>query len=347
MNARALLLLLLLFFPISGHGQGFAGLGASAEGFRDPVPGATLTFPQDHGAHPAFRIEWWYVTANLAGDDGQDYGVQWTLFRTALRPEDGTGWQTPQLWMGNAALTSATAHFVSERLARGGIGQAGVTASPFAAFIDDWSMQGDTLATLTLSASAPDFTYDLSLAADGPLVLQGDQGYSVKSGGGQASYYYSQPFYQVTGTITLPQGPVTVTGRAWLDHEYSSRPLSGGQTGWDWFSLHLDGGEKLMGFRLREGTGGYYSATWIAADGTPTAYPDGALRLTPMARAQVAGRSIPTTWRVELPAHNLDITTSALNSQAWMQTSVPYWEGPITATGSHSGRGYLEMTGYD
>jgi len=24
----------------------------------------------------------------------------------------------------------------------------------------------------------------------------------------------------------------------------------------------------------------------------------------------------------------------------------PYWEGPVFATGSHEGRGYLEMTGY-
>jgi predicted secreted hydrolase len=26
--------------------------------------------------------------------------------------------------------------------------------------------------------------------------------------------------------------------------------------------------------------------------------------------------------------------------------SFPYWEGPITFAGSHTGVGYLEMTGY-
>jgi predicted secreted hydrolase len=31
---------------------------------------------------------------------------------------------------------------------------------------------------------------------------------------------------------------------------------------------------------------------------------------------------------------------------SWMATSFPYWEGPIGFRGSHSGVGYLEMTGY-
>ena len=46
--------------------QGFAGLGESADGFASVVPGRTFAFPADHGPHPEFRIEWWYVTANLA-----------------------------------------------------------------------------------------------------------------------------------------------------------------------------------------------------------------------------------------------------------------------------------------
>ena len=29
-----------------------------------------------------------------------------------------------------------------------------------------------------------------------------------------------------------------------------------------------------------------------------------------------------------------------------MGTSFPYWEGPISFSGSHAGVGYLEMTGY-
>ncbi|MEL6934844.1 MAG: lipocalin-like domain-containing protein, partial [Pseudomonadota bacterium] len=73
MNAKALLFCLLL--PFSAMAQGFAGLGTDAEGFAIPVPGTQFSFPADHGPHPNYRIEWWYLTANLKGDDGRDYGL--------------------------------------------------------------------------------------------------------------------------------------------------------------------------------------------------------------------------------------------------------------------------------
>ena len=328
----------------AGSAQGFAGLGSDATGFAVPQPGLVLDFPRDHGAHPSYRIEWWYLTANLQGPDGTDYGIQWTLFRTALAPFEVKGWASPQVWLGHAALTTPTRHFVAERLARGGIGQAGVVAQPFAAWIDEWQMVG--LDQMALRAGGTDFTYELALTAQGPLVLQGQQGYSLKSREGQASAYYSQPFYEVTGSLTLPGGQVTVTGQGWLDREWSSQPLASDQTGWDWFSLHFDSGEKLMAFRLRDSGAGFTAATWISAGGVPEPLPDGALVLEPGAITDVAGHRVPTEWHLVMAAKGLDITTVPLNPQAWMATSFPYWEGPIRFSGSHAGRGYLEMTGY-
>lgn len=350
MNARAWLVLLLLWLTPPVTAQGFADLGTTAEGFAVPERGTALRFPDDHGAHPAFRIEWWYLTATLTGEDGVEYGIQWTLFRSALAPRDGTGWQTPQLWMGHAALTTPYAHYVAERTARGGIGQAGVTAAPFAAWIDDWKMTGDEgrgLSDLSLTARGAKFRYELALSADGPLVLHGDEGYSVKSPAGQASFYYSQPAYRVTGVLHLPDGPVRVTGDGWLDREWSSQPLAEDQTGWDWFSLSFEDGARMMGFRLRDGGPGYTSATWITPDGQSRSLPDGALSVTPLDTAEVAGRQIPVRWKVALPKHGLEVSVSALNPQSWMDTSFPYWEGPVMVSGTHTGRGYLEMTGYD
>jgi predicted secreted hydrolase len=354
MNVRALLLSLLLLWPLQAVAQGFAGLGTTADGFATPVPGKALSFPDDHGPHPDYRIEWWYLTANMTGPDGRPYGLQWTLFRSALAPpdpqtgdaaKDGAGWQTPQLWMGHAAVTTPDAHYVTERLARGGIGQAGVNADPFEAWIDDWVMQGPDFDRLDLKASGPDFAYDVDLVARGPLVLHGQQGYSVKSAAGQASYYYSQPFFDLSGTLMLPEGEIAVTGRAWLDREWSSQPLAEDQQGWDWFSLSFESGDKMMGFVLR-GVTDYTAGTWITAEGEATALPDGALIAAPLSWSTVAGREVPTRWRVRLPERGVDVTVAALNPDAWMTTSVPYWEGPVTVTGSHDGIGYLEMTGY-
>lgn len=344
MNAR--ILLVALWLPVQAVAQGFAGLGSTPGDFAMPSRETQLQFPADHGAHPAYRIEWWYLTANLTGPDGTPYGLQWTLFRSALAPEDGEGWETPQLWMGHAAVTTPAAHFVAERLARGGIGQAGVQAAPFVAWIDEWAMEGPSFDAMRLRAAGADFAYDVGLTARGPLVLHGDAGYSVKSAAGQASHYYSQPFFAVDGVLTLPEGKVPVTGTAWLDREWSSQPLAADQTGWDWFSLSFDEGEKLMGFVLRGGTD-YTAATWIAADGKAEALPDGAFVAVPLERASVAGREVPVVWRVEVPGRGLDVTVAALNPQAWMATAVPYWEGPVTVAGSHAGVGYLEMTGYE
>ncbi|MDA5639612.1 MULTISPECIES: lipocalin-like domain-containing protein [Agrobacterium] len=355
MNARRMFLLSLIccaLTPVAAVAQGFAGLGSTAEGFSVPQRGVPLVFPQDHGPHPDFRIEWWYVTANLQTLDGEQLGAQWTLFRSALQPGERAGWADPQIWLGHAALTTTRRHYVAERLARGGVGQAGVETDPFNAWIDNWAMKtaatglADPLDKIDLSASGKGFHYLLQLQASGPLVLQGDRGFSVKSTAGQASYYYSQPFYDVSGNVELDGRILQVTGKAWLDREWSSQPLASNQTGWDWFSLHFASGEKMMAFRLRDNEGGYTSANWISADGKSSPIDPEEIEILPLQTATVNGKTVPVKWNLKMPSRGLDIKTTALNEQAWMATSTPYWEGPIEFTGTTSGRGYLEMTGY-
>lgn len=346
MPAKALIVILFLCFPGLAHTQGYAGLGTQADGFATPTRGTSIAFPRDHGPHPNYRIEWWYLTATLTGDDGKDYGIQWTLFRSALAPEENAGWTSPQIWMGHAGLTTPSQHFFAERLARGGIGQAGVRADPFEAWIDDWHMTGDPGSELNLFARGGTFSYDLNLSTDAPFVLHGDQGYSVKSEAGQASFYYSQPAYRVTGTLNLPGGLVHVTGNGWLDREWSSQPLAEDQSGWDWFSLSFDDGSRLMGFVLRGEQGDFTSGTWIGPDNISFALAPGTFLATPLGTTRVNGRRIPTEWHVQYPDKDIDVTVAALNPDAWMGTNFAYWEGPVSISGSHTGRGYLEMTGY-
>jgi predicted secreted hydrolase len=344
--------------------QGFAGLGRDVAGFAPVVPGRQLSFPADHGPHPDFRIEWWYVTANLRDAAGTAYGAQWTLFRQAMTPKamapeamapgaQQDGWANQQIWMGHAAVTGADTHRTSETFGRGGVGQAGVEAQPFRAWIDSWEMRGldglsdTTIAPLQLTASGADFGYTLRLDAQRPLVLQGDAGYSRKSERGQASYYYSQPYFSAAGTVTIDDKPREVSGQAWLDREWSSQPLASDQTGWDWFSLHLVSGEKLMLFRLRQTDGQhYFSGNWIGLDGRSTQIAAHDIDMAPTATTAIGDRKLPTAWRVAIPVRGLKIESTPLNAKSWMGTSFPYWEGPISFSGSHRGVGYLEMTGY-
>ena len=255
--------------------------------------------------------------------------------------------------MGHAAITSADIHRYSETFARGGVGQAGVEAKPFRAWIDSWEMRGldgmsdTTIAPLDLKASGSDFSYALRLDADRPLLLQGDAGYSKKSERGQASYYFSQPYFKAAGTITIDDKPAQVIGQAWMDREWSSQPLASDQTGWDWFSLHLGSSEKLMLFRLRQKDGqNYFAGNWIGIDGTSAQIVSADISMNPTASTEVANRKVPTQWSIAIASRGLKIETAPLNPRSWMGTSFPYWEGPISFRGSHSGVGYLEMTGY-
>ncbi|PWB79022.1 MAG: iron ABC transporter permease [Methylocystaceae bacterium] len=345
-----------LAFGLSGaaFADGFARLGDAAPGFAEATAKKQLLFPADLGAHPGFRIEWWYLTANLEDEAGVAYGVQWTLFRQATEPgRERPGWANQNVWMGHAAITSASDHLFAETRARGGVGQAGVEAEPFRAWIDDWSFAaldgrpGAGLARAGVSASAAGFRYELELSADAPFVLHGDDGLSRKSERGQASYYYSQPFFKAKGALVIGDREVKVSGRAWMDREWSSQPLASDQKGWDWFSLHLESGEKLMLFRLRSETANAYRAgTFIAADGTTRTLASDDIDFAPLSTTRLGDRSFPTGWRVRVKSINLDIETSPLNARSVMATSFQYWEGPIIFRGTHQGRGYLEMTGY-
>ncbi|MCF8997827.1 iron ABC transporter permease, partial [Pseudomonas carnis] len=219
----------------------------------------------------------------------------------------------------------------------------------FNAWIDDWNFASrpgaaSPLADMQLKASGAQFAYDLHLTSSRPLVLQGDHGYSRKSDQGQASYYYSQPFFTASGSVSLDGHTYQVSGPAWLDREWSSQPLAASQTGWDWFSLHLDRGAQLMLFRVRQKDGaGYLTGTWIDAQGHTETLHNRDIQLTPLTTTAIDGRSIPTRWSLKIPGKQLDITTEAVNPKAWMDLGIPYWEGPVRFEG---GVGYLEMTGY-
>jgi predicted secreted hydrolase len=346
MKDKAMTLLLLLL-PAFAQAQGYAGMGAPAPGFETPKPGTPIVFPKDHGPHPSFRTEWWYLTANLHGADGQTYGVQWTLFRHALEPGSAAGWDDRNVFMAHAAATSATTHVFAETASRAGVGQAEVEAAPFRAFIDDWifEAQDDAFTKARVVAKAPRFSYDLALMRNGPFVLQGEAGYSRKSDEGQSSHYYSEPFFSVDGTLSLDGHETKVTGRAWMDREWSSQSLAPDQKGWDWFSLHLASGDELMLFRFR-GRRDYLSGNWIARDGTTSLLAADDIALEPLAQTAIGDKSLPTRWRVKVKSRGLDVETTPLNPKSWMGANFSYWEGPISFSGSQSGEGYLEMTGY-
>lgn len=339
----------------------FAVLAQANAAYEQALPGAALVFPRDHGPHPGYRIEWWYLTANLVDDRGRDWGLQWTLFRTAMRPpgdaaDPDNPWQASQLYMAHFAVSAPDGHRAYQRYARGGdfdgIRQAGARAAPFAAWLDDWRLEsvgGDWL-PLRLVAAQGALAAELELDSDRPLVLQGESGFSQKHPEGGGSFYYSHPWLAVSGTLRAGGEAIPVRGQAWLDREWSSQFLQDDQLGWDWFALHLDSGDKLMAFQLRGTDGGQYRhAVLLRSDGGRRVAAPEELVLEETRRAAVAGRELPLGWRLIWPDAGLDLRVDAGLDDQWMDVDFPYWEGRVIASdaeGERVGVGYLEMTGY-
>jgi len=331
-------------------------------GFAQVTPGQALQFPRDHGAHPDYRVEWWYLTANLEDGEGRRWGLQWTLFRQALGPQPvQAGWHSNQVWMAHAAITTPDGHFYEQRFARGGIGQAGVSRvnadGYFNAWMDDWEWRSESAALFPakLKFSIGEREIILLLESTGELVANGIDGYSQKSAQGQASYYYSQPHIRVRGFVSKGLDKHYLSGKGWLDREWSSQALADNQQGWDWFSLHLDDGHKLMVYQLRHADGEHWlSGNWINPQGSARLLGRDSINLSSTHSRKIKtgdghSRELPMEWKLDLVEQNRSWRIRPLYDQQWMATRIPYWEGVVLIEdeqGAPSGVGYMELTGY-
>jgi predicted secreted hydrolase len=281
-----------------------------------------------------------------------------TLFRVGLRPGEAakdSDWRAQQIYMGHLAISdiAGARHYSAERFARAAAGLAGARTAPFEVWLGPWSMRGDAdLFPLTVSAHNEDIGLSLQVTSgDKPPVLQGERGLSRKSATpGNASYYYSFTRLPTRGELRIGDTLYTVQGDSWLDREWSSSALDKDQAGWDWFALQLDDGREVMFYQLRNKQGGVHAfsrGSLVETDGrVHTLLPD-QVKLTPLRHWQAAdGARYPVSWRLQVAGQQLDLEVQASLDDQLMDHSVHYWEGAVDVSGSHRGRGYLELSGY-
>ncbi|RPJ02935.1 MAG: hypothetical protein EHM39_00700, partial [Chloroflexi bacterium] len=253
---------------------------AIPQGFLAADGSRPLTFPEDFGAHPDFRTEWWYYTGNLQTPDGRHFGFELTIFRVGLQPPTvelpaDSKWYDRSLYFAHFAVSDITdAHFYAfERYSRPGPGLAGTQADPYRVWLEDWNIMESAPDIYRLQAAQAGIVIDLTLTDEMGVVLHGENGYSRKGQSvANASYYYSQPRLRAEGFVQVNEARYPVSGLAWKDHEFSTSVLDRDQIGWDWFSLQFEDGSALMLFQLRERDGetsASSSGTFIAKDGTP------------------------------------------------------------------------------
>ena len=338
--------------------------GDGDAGFEKAIEPRDFVFPDDHGPHPGFRNEWWYVTGNLDADGGRRFGFELTIFRFALTPSlpaTASNWRSNQVYIAHFAVTDADGDrfLAAERFSRGALGLAGAQSSPFRVWIEDWeiaALQAGTPERWQLHAADPEFSLDLDLTAQKPPVLNGDAGLSQKSAEpGNASYYYSITRWLTEGSLRLGDDEFRVSGLSWLDREWSTSALGADQLGWDWFALQLSDGSELMFYNLRklDGSQDELSAgTWVDADGRSLHLEREDVEVTVTDTWESPeGGIYPSGWTLRVPGKGLALDIRPVMADQELFTTVRYWEGAVDVQGSRDGlpiegRGYVELTGY-
>ncbi len=337
-------------------------------GFAQAEAPRRFEFPQDHGPHPLFRHEWWYLTGQLRGADGATFGFELTVFRLALRPPPtaapapASAWQARQVYAAHFAITDVgrARFFNATRYARDALDLAGATAAPFSVHVADWSVTQvpDPMPGLhwQLQAEDGDYQLQLQLQSAAPPVLNGEGGLSRKADApGAASYYYSMPRLQAAGRLTHQGVGVPVSGLVWLDREWGSGSLGADSQGWDWFALDLDDGSSLMFYALRDGHGlrdAHSAGTFVdpAGHATPLRNADVAIDVLRYWNSPRGGR-YPAQWRVRVRSQQLALTVRPLLADQELSTQPRYWEGAVQVQGTRGvapvkAQGYVELVGY-
>ena len=362
-------------FPVSGRAETERSVkqaDSHDEGYLQVTGPCDFKFPRDHGAHPGYRVEWWYYTGHIHSESGKPYGFQLTFFRIQISPPDSesewpeksSAWRTKQVFLAHAALSDLNRKrfYFDEQMARGALGLAGAVKqdNDIKVFVGSWS------AVLTperhfLKAVSDNFSFTLQCRPLKPPVAHGNRGYSLKGSRNEnASCYYSFTRLEVAGTLKLGDEAFKVDGSAWMDHEYSTAPLEDKITGWDWFSLQLSDETELMIYLLRLDGGGYHpasSGTFVdpLGEARHLSKKDFQIRIMDQWKSPRTGAVYPCGWRFRVMPLNMDLNVfSDLPDQELVtqkSIQVIYWEGSVSAKGVGSGnalegKGYAEMTGY-
>jgi len=323
-----------------------------------------LHFPADFGAHPDTRNEWWYLTGTLQTTD-ITHGFQITFFRsrTGVPASHPSRFAASQLVFVHAAVSDMKERRLrhDQRIARAGFGIAQAAEGDTAVALRDWHLQreGPALQSRYRALAASDsagFRFELAFDTTQPVLLQGDAGFSRKGPlADQASHYYSQPQLAVTGTLSLDGRASPVTGKAWLDHEWSDSLMGNDAVGWDWIGMNLDDGSALMVFRLRraDGSAAYAGGSFRAPGQAAQNFAPDAVRFTPQRTwtSPSSRATYPVEWNIDTPAGSYRVKSLLDNQELDSRgsTGAFYWEGLselLDTQGKQVGRGYLEMTGY-
>ena len=336
------------------------------DGYRIPTEYPAFVFPRDHGSHPEFRIEWWYITGHLHAANEDRYGFQATFFRYALKPnaEEGSNqFGDEHIYMAHMALSDIGQEefYHEERLNRDGW-DAYCSTEKMDMQNGNWSLLQDAKDRIGLVATIQEeVQLDLTLDPAQPHVMFGEKGLSKKGAEKSAcSWYITYPRLQVVGNIILNNKIIDVKGEAWMDHEISSSQLSEKQVGWDWLSVRFNDQTELMLYILRDVDGNpdpHSKLVWISTDGKlthmgPDEFTWTTLRRwkSPDSQSNYPVENTLSGLRPDGSPYQLHIKPLFDEQELTGELGgIAYWEGAcdVLENGDPIGEAYMELTGYN
>jgi len=343
-----------------------------------------FNFPHDHGAHPDYRQEWWYFSGNVQSTDGRRFGYEITFFRIALNPPSKitadaaqnlktSSWRANNVYMAHFAVTDIDNNkfYYTEKFSRDALGLSGAgiffkerlegDSTQLKIWLDNWSVEsvGNSVFPVQVSARAEDFAISLVLNKTKPIVLQGENGLSLKGNKpGNASYYYSIPRMVTVGNVSVNNESKSVSGFSWLDREWSTSQLEPEQEGWDWFALQLDDNREIMFYNLRkkDGTLDMNSAGVIVEDSGKSRLlnvSDINIEVLRYWKSPHSDVEYPAGWKITVPSESLELQVTPAITDQELNLTIRYWEGAVKVSGKYkdrnaivAGKGYVELAGY-
>ncbi len=308
-----------------------------------------MTFPRDHGAHPEFRVEWWYIAGQLKTESGNERRLQITFFRNRDLFLNTAGFGRFR------ARQLLSCHIVIMDPKRGEVSYQEIVGQPSVKLKNcslettrvgfaDWHLQldGDTYEA---RVRTPGVEVELRLVAADPPMLNGNNGYSEKANGAiDATYYYSRPQLAVKGRFNGEDAQ----GVGWLDHEWFNRYIESTSSGWEWVALNLADGSSLMAFQVCAKDGGLVGAgTLRAADGNVRNLAADDVSFEPLRTWHSPRTGVDYPVATRLRAGDLILNLEPLienvefdQRENWQ---VSYWEGPVKVLdgGAERGSGVL------
>jgi len=299
-----------------------------------------ISLPQDDAAHKS-KMEWWYFNGHLTSDSGKKYSFHDTTFLIngvvdfTVNHVSFSDYKTGR-------------HYTNQHSSGGNL--IGTQPNSFNFVAKDNLMSGSN-GVDKLQVTTPDFSFDLQLVSSQPVIFHGQDGIISLSAAGN-SYYYSRPRMNISGTVDINGIRENVHGLAWFDHQWGD--FSTGLLAWDWFSIQLDDNSDIMIYQLRDKASSkriIYTGTYTQ-NGKTTLLNEKDFNLIATKKWLSKNTTInyPIEWQIKIPSMNIDITTKPILNDCEFDASLSsyniYWEGAVQVSGSHTGKGFMELSGY-